>query len=66
MTRFVFNLEHTDRGVVWWAESPDIPGFYAAADDLISLRRHVTAALRDMGVDTAVVEQLGDAHIRFE
>jgi predicted RNase H-like HicB family nuclease len=31
-----------------WADSPDIPGFSAAADDLPSLRAQVDAAVREL------------------
>ena len=33
---------------VWWAESPDVPGFSAAADDLPAARELVARALDDV------------------
>ncbi len=46
--RVLLHLEATDDGgVVWWAESGDVPGFTAAAPELVELRRRVRAALAD-------------------
>lgn len=45
-------LEPAEDSVVWWAESPDVAGFYAADDDLQGLLVNAEAALR---------EQLGEA-----
>jgi predicted RNase H-like HicB family nuclease len=42
----------TETGVVWWADSPDLPGFAAAADTL--------AELRELTADMDVVERLAD------
>ena len=53
--RVLLHLEATDDGgVAWWAESDDVPGFTAAAPELVELRRRVRAALADefpAGVD---------------
>lgn len=33
---------------VWWAESPDVAGFSAAADSLDDVRQRVRSVLRDL------------------
>lgn len=45
---------------VWWAESPDVDGFYAAADELLVLRQQVVDALAELGVEGPVVEVFSD------
>lgn len=42
----LLHLESTDEDTVaWWAESEDVPGFVAAAGELVELRRRVREAL---------------------
>jgi len=52
-----------DPGFVWWAESPDLPGFSAAADHLPDLLRQAEAAIDDLVADAEIVPMLcsGDA-----
>lgn len=45
--RAVRVLYHREDGV-WWAESPDVPGFSAAADSLPDVRHYVREALREV------------------
>ena len=45
---FTIHMEPTSSGVSWWAESDDLPGFYAAADTLPALRQRYADALREM------------------
>jgi len=40
--QFVVHMDVGDNDVVWWAESPDIPGLSVAADTLVDLRRLVS------------------------
>lgn len=56
----IIHLENTDAGeTVWWAESPAVPGFSAAAPTLRELRDRATEALRDfLAPDIEVVERL--------
>lgn len=42
--RFVYHREPEG----WWAESPDLPGFSAAAPTLLELRDTVQAALEEI------------------
>lgn len=57
------HLEPTGAGeVAWWADSPDVAGFSAAAPTLAELRSRATAALREaVGRDVELVEQLAGA-----
>lgn len=41
----LIHLEAADGEAVWWAESPDAPGFTAAAPDLAELRARCAEAL---------------------
>lgn len=47
MTALVVHLDEADGEAVWWAESPDLPGFSAAAPTLAELRERVTGAIGD-------------------
>ncbi|MDA8267941.1 MAG: hypothetical protein M0013_06150 [Actinomycetota bacterium] len=51
------HLEASESGPVWWAESADFPGFSAAADTLVDLRRSATAALAELAEERG--ESLG-------
>lgn len=42
--RVLYHLEEQ----VWWAESPDVAGFSAAADSLGDLQQRVRTVLRDV------------------
>ncbi len=47
------------REVAWWAESPDVPGFSAAAPTVVRLRSSALEALVDhLGYRPDVVESL--------
>lgn len=48
------HLEEADGEAVWWANSPDLPGFTAAAPSLADLRELVREGLGD----TPVTERL--------
>ena len=43
--------EAGDQGVVWWAESPEVPGFSATDVSLDGLRARARDALRDIAAD---------------
>jgi predicted RNase H-like HicB family nuclease len=65
----LLNLEATgttvDDEIIWWAESPDVPGFSAAADNLPELRRLYLEALRDaVSGDFRAVEHFAAADLR--
>ena len=52
-----------DPPVSWWADTAQVPGFYAAADTLEELRAVALDSLRtELGGDIAVIERLGDSH----
>lgn len=55
--RILVHLEASESGPVWWAESADFPGFSAAADTLVDLRRRATAALSELAEERG--ESLG-------
>jgi len=42
------HVDPTDDGVSWWAESDDLPGFYALDDSLAGLRLHISAAVAEL------------------
>ncbi len=49
----------TEAGVAWWADSPDLDGFYAVGDTLQDLRAVALDAIADeLGPEFQVVEQL--------
>jgi hypothetical protein len=52
-----------DGRIVWWAESPEVPGFSAAADSLIALEILVKDAARewpDLGYGEVSFSLIGD------
>ena len=56
MITLTFHLEHVaDDGVVWWIDSPDVPGFYATAEHIEECRSRALEALEDDGYDTSQV-----------
>lgn len=55
----LIHLESADGDVVWWAESPQVPGFTAAAPTLAELRELALDALRsELSPDVEVAEVL--------
>ena len=48
---------------VWWAESPELPGFYAAADHLPELLTRSEAAVRE--IVTEEYPDAGETSIRY-
>jgi predicted RNase H-like HicB family nuclease len=44
-TAFTVHKDMADEGVVWWAESDQVPGFSAAADTLDDLCRLISEAV---------------------
>lgn len=60
MTMLVFHLDATDDNeIVWWIDSPDVPGFYASAAELVECRKRALDALTVEGIDiTDIVESL--------
>lgn len=64
----IIHLEGVDGEAVWWAESPDVPGFSAAAPSLIELRERAQAALEELkGCPVRIVECLeGASHERHD
>jgi predicted RNase H-like HicB family nuclease len=57
MTELIIHLEDADGEVVWWAESPDVPGFSAAAPSLDELRRRAIDALAELVEHTPLVRE---------
>lgn len=59
IVQVMVHLERVDGAVVYWAESPDVPGFTATADSLSELRIIARQVLRehfgDRGVDDSGV-----------
>jgi len=58
MMTMLFHLEKADDELVWWVESPDVVGFYAAAPTLVEVRHLVIEALRGLGLDGPFIEKL--------
>jgi predicted RNase H-like HicB family nuclease len=59
MTELIIHLEGGGGEVVWWSDSPDVPGFSAAAPSLAELRARATAALEEiLGAPVQLVERL--------
>lgn len=56
----LIHLEATggDPACVWWAESPEMPGFSAAADHLPELLRQAQEAIDELVSDAEVVPTL--------
>lgn len=59
-TELIIHLEsEPETGeVVWWAESPEVPGLSAAASSLRELREMAMYSLRQLGAAGPVVERL--------
>ena len=58
-TELIIHLEVADGDVVWWAESPDLPGFTAAGSSLGELRERAMAAIEEIqGGPVQIVEHL--------
>ncbi len=62
----IIHLDSADDGVVWWAESPEAPGFTAAADSLAELRELATTGLRGVLGDVSIVERLDGVPLRAD
>lgn len=64
-TELMIHLEHAEGEAVWWADSPDAPGFSAAASSLIELRERATAALEEiLGGSVHIVERLDGLRVQ--
>lgn len=61
MTTMHFHVESSPEGAVWWAESPDVQGFTAAAPSLAELRDRCRDALNDIVGSGEFLERLVDA-----
>ena len=59
-TTMTFHLEKADQEFLWWVDSADAPGFYAAAETLCEVRRLAVAALVEMGFGDQFTEELAD------
>lgn len=65
----VIHIEAANGEAVWWAESPEVPGFSAAAPTLAELRTRATAALAELRddpveiVERLVGEERGDVRV---
>lgn len=70
MPVMVIHLENADGEAVWWAESPQAPGFTAAAETLRELRALAYPALREFVGAGEIVERLssgdGDSTVGAE
>lgn len=65
--RMKLHVELADAAPVWWAESPDLAGFTAAANDLAELRRLIREELDERSPDVAYSEELvGDRSERAD
>lgn len=49
--QLVIHLDNADGKLVWWAESPQVPGFTASADTLPELRGTIAEVLADLAED---------------
>lgn len=59
MITLVFHLEMADNESVWWIDSPDVAGFYAAASTLKECRQLAIESLANQGLsELQVVERL--------
>ena len=61
----VIHFDSADGQEVWWAESPEVPGFTASADNLPELRTAIANVLPDLSSDAGedivfAAEQLAD------
>lgn len=52
-----FHLELADQGFIWWADSPEVAGFYAAAESVIECRALAHAALSELGYDATAFHE---------
>jgi predicted RNase H-like HicB family nuclease len=54
----VIHIEAADGEAVWWAESPEVPGFSVAAPTLAEMRERATAALNELEGPVRITERL--------
>jgi hypothetical protein len=54
----IVHHETTDDSAVWWAESPEFPGFSATDVSLDGLRARALEAIRDIAAERG--ERIGD------
>lgn len=54
--RLLIHLEPTDAGLVWWTESPDVPGFSGTGQHLDDARIRAELAIRQILADQGVEE----------
>lgn len=50
--RLLVHLERVGEDTTWWAESPEVPGFSVAADDLAEVQARAKWALADILAET--------------
>ena len=63
VVELIIHLDDVDGEVVWWAESPGVEGFSAAAPTLAGLRETALAALVEtLGGPVELVEKLVGEH----
>jgi predicted RNase H-like HicB family nuclease len=65
----VIHMEVADGEAVWWAESPEVPGFSVAAPTLAEMRDRATTALAELRdgpveiIERLVGEERGDVRV---
>lgn len=61
----VIHLEGADSEAVWWAESPQMPGFSAAAPTLSELRTQAYRAIRGVAGSVQITERLAELRAKY-
>ncbi len=46
--RLLIHAESTDSGLVWWTESPDVPGFTGTGEHLLDAQIRAELAIREI------------------
>jgi hypothetical protein len=57
--QLVIHFDIANGQEVWWAESPDVPGFTASAETLLELRAGIAAVLGDISKDVGEEVRFG-------
>jgi hypothetical protein len=52
--RLLIHAEPAESGLVWWTESPDVPGFSGTGEHLVDARIRSELAIRDLLADQGI------------
>lgn len=54
--RLLIHVEPAESGLVWWTESPDVPGFTGAGEHLVDVRVRSEIAVRELMAERGIAD----------